>query len=258
MSIETAKLYKEKAGNRTVWNTTLDASDSSPKEEKGAVRAIFEPNLGWRYFQYVRFDQSGGATKNNICAYRGLVSVSATGTGTTTTIVTTGATANILVGGLIQCLDDAGGAGAAPEGENGIVVANTATLITLDPNDAFTAATASSDTFRVHLPWAVVDSAAGDTAATTAGVIMATQTQYNWGWVQFAGLHPTVAAVAAGTTITAGKSLIASTNVVTNGSTSAAELRLGYSPFQLTTDTVLRTIPVYLNVGYALRLGASA
>jgi len=258
MSLETAKLYNERAANRTVWNTTLSASDTSNKEEKGAVRWTYDPNFGYRGYQYVRFDQSGGATKNNICAFRGLVSISATGAGTTTTIVTTGATANILAGGIIQCLDDAGAAGAAPEGENAIIAANTATLITIDPNDAFSAATASSDTFRVHLPWAVVDSAAGDTAAITAGVVMATQAQYSWGWVQFAGLHPQVAAVAAGTTITLGKSLIASTNVVTNGSTSAAELRLGYSPFQLTTDTVLRTIPVYLNVGHALRLGASA
>lgn len=257
MSIQTAKLYKE-ASLQRVWNTTLDASDSTPKESKGAVRWSYDPVFGYRGFQYVRFDQSGGATKDNICAYRGLVSVSASGAGTTTTVVTTSLTADILVDGIIVCLDDAGAAGAAPEGESARIASNTTTLITVDSNDAFSAATASSDTFRVHLPWAVVDSASGDTAATTAGVVMATQSQYYWGWVQFSGFHPTVAAVAAGTTITAGKDLIASTNVVTNGSTSAVELRLGYSPFQLTTDTVVRKIGMYINCGHAKRVGASA
>lgn len=258
MTIEIAKLYKEASGHRMGWNTTLDASDTTPKEQKGAIRDVYDPYLGFRRFQYVRFDQSGGATKNNICAYRGLVSVSASGTGTTSTVVSTSLTADILVDGHIVCLDDAGAAGAAPEGESGRIVKNSTTVITIDTNDAFSAATATSDTFRVRLPWAVIDSASGDTAATTAGVVMATQAQYSWGWVQFLGFHPTVAAVAAGTTISAGKSLIASTNVVTNGSTSANELLIGYTPFQLTTDTVLRTIGMDLSCGFAKKGAASA
>ncbi|MGE0630961.1 MAG: hypothetical protein AB7O96_01030 [Pseudobdellovibrionaceae bacterium] len=258
MSIETAKLYKETSAVQKVWNTALNASDTTPKEPKGAVRWTYDPVLGYRGFQYVRFDQSGGATKDNICSYRGLVSVTASGTGTTTSVVTTGLTADILADGIIVCLDDAGAAGAAPEGENARIASNTTTQINLDANDAFTAATASSDTFRVHLPFAVIDAASGDTAAAVAGVVMATQAQYSWGWVQFAGFHPTVAAVAAGTTITANRDLIASTNVVTNGSTSAVELRVGYTPFQLTTDTVVRKIGMYLNCGFAKKVAASA
>ncbi|MBP9706758.1 MAG: hypothetical protein KBD78_03890 [Oligoflexales bacterium] len=258
MSIQTAKLYKETTAVQRVWNTTLDASDTTPKEPKGSVRWTFDPVFGYRGFQYVRFDQSGGATKDNICSYRGLVSVSASGAGSTTTIVTSGLTANILADGIIACLDDAGAAGAAPEGENARVVSNSATLITIDSNDAFSAATASSDTFRVHLPWAVIDAASGDTAAAVAGVVMVTQPQYSWGWVQFAGFHPTVSAVAAGTTITANRDLIASTNVVTNGSTSAVELRVGYTPFQLTTDTVIRKVGMYINCGFAKKVAASA
>lgn len=258
MTIEVAKLYKESAVNRAGWSTTLDASDSTPKEGKGVVRWTYDAVFGYRGFQYVRFDQSGGATKDNICSYRGNVSVAATGAGSTTTVVAAGLTSDILVDGIINCLKDAGGAGAAPEGETGRIVKNSTTLITIDPNDAFSAATATSDTFRVHLPWAVVDAASGDTSAVVSGVVMANQTQYYWGWVQFFGFHPTVAAVAAGTTITGSRDLIASTNVVTNGSTSAIELRIGYAPFQLTTDTVLRKIAMYLNCGFAKKVGASA
>lgn len=258
MSIQTAKLYKEGTAIQRVWNTTLDASDTTAKEPKGAVRWTFDPVFGYRGFQYVRFDQSGGATKDNICSYRGLISVTATGAGSTTSVTAIGLTADILADGIIVCLDDAGAAGAVPEGENARIASNTTTQINLDPNDAFSAATATSDTFRVLLPFAVVDAASGDTAATVAGVVMATQSQYSWGWVQFAGFHPTVSTVAAGTTITANRDLIASTNVVTNGSTSAVELRVGYTPFQLTTDTVIRKIGMYINCGFAKKVAASA
>lgn len=259
MSIETAKLYKETSAVQKVWNTALNASDTTPKEPKGAVRWTYDPVLGYRGFQYVRFDQSGGATKDNLVSYRGLISVSASGAGTTTTVVTSGLTADTLADGIIVCLDDAGAAGAAPEGENGRIAANSATLITLDSNDAFSAATASSDTFRVLLPWAVTSAVTGHTAAKVAGVVMATQAQYSWGWVQFAGFHPSVSAVAAGTTITEDRDLIVDTaDVVTNGSTSAVELRIGYTPFALTTDTVLRKIGMYLNCGFAKKVAASA
>lgn len=246
------------------WNTTLDASDATPKEKKGAIRVTHDEVLGPRWFMYCRFDQSGGAGADNPVAFRGLVSVSATSGGTVSTVNGSGFatgeyTGNgVLAGGIIRCLDDAGAAGAAPEGEVGLVAKNSATVITLDPASPFSAATASSDTFRVELPWAVVDTAAGNTAALVAGVSIVTQPQYYWGWVQFAGYHPGVTCVAAGTAITAGKSLIAGTNLVTDGSTSAAELRIGYAVHGVSSDTVRRKVPMKLFCGMAFQLGASA
>lgn len=258
MSIETIKLYKEKALNRTVWGTALNASDTSAKDEKGAVRWSYDPVFGIRGFQYVRFDQSGGADKGQLVKYSPLTTITNITSGTTTTITTSGLTANILVDGILRCSDDAGGAGAAPEGEQALITANTATLITIDSNDAFSVSPAVNDDFTVELPWSVADTAAGDTAVLVAGVVLTDQDQYDWGWVQFAGLCPEVNCIAAGTAITAAKSLIADTNVVTNGSTSAVELRVGYTKTGISSDTVLRKIPVYLNCGVGLRLGASA
>lgn len=258
MSLQTAKLYIESALNRTVWNTTLDASDTTAKEQKGAVRWTYDPLFGIRGFTYVRFDQSGGGDANQLVSYRGLISVDNITSGTTTTLTTSGLTADILADGFIRCLDDAGGAGAAPEGETAKIVKNTTTVITIDSNDAFSVSPAANDDFRVELPWAVVDSAAGDIASRVAGICLVAQDQYDYGWVQFCGRHPGAAIVAAGTAVTAGKSLIADTNVLTNGSTSAAELRVAYALHGASSDTVLRTLPVDLFCGKAFSFGASA
>lgn len=256
MTLDVNKLYAAASGAPKAWATMLSSDDTVAKEAYGAVRYTFDPIFGYRGFVYCRFDQSGGVTKDNICTYRGLVSLSATAGSTTS--LTASATADILAGGIVTILDDAGAAGAAPEGETALVIKNTSAVVTIDSNDAFSQAVANGDTARVRLPFAVVDAAAGDVAAQVAGAIMATHaTQYNWGWVQFLGYHPTVAAVAAGTTITALKSLIASTNVVTNSSTSTHDVKIGFAWGQLTTDTVLRKIPVELYTGLAYKVGAT-
>jgi len=58
-------------------------------------------------------------------------SITASSAGTTTTIVTTGLTANDHVDQIAWCVDDAGAAGAAPEGEASVVASNTTTTIKL-------------------------------------------------------------------------------------------------------------------------------
>lgn len=258
MTLLASKITSSNVATPVIWNTTLDSSSSTPLENLGAIREDYHPVFGHRRFEYVRFDQSGGSDLNQIVSSRANVTITNISSGTTTTITTSGLTANDLVGGLLRCSDDAGGAGAAPEGESGVIVANTTTVITIDSQDAFSVSPAVNDDFIVILPHSVIDSASGDIAANVRGVTMAAQDQYDYGWVQFSGLHPAVAAIAAGTTITAGKSLIADTNVVTNGSTSAIELRVGFARSALTTDTVLRTLPVDLFCGRAFRIGASA
>lgn len=255
MTLQTSKLTKSNVANQVSWNTTLDASDSTPKEMLGAIREDYSPFFGPRKFEYVRFHVATNAGVP--CSYLVPVSVANITSGTTTSLVTSGLTADIYKGGILRCTDDAGAAGAAPEGESAIIIDNTTTTITVDSNDAFSAALAANDDFHIVLRFAVVAAASGDTNAKVAGVAMATHAQYNYGWVQFYGQHPSVAAVAAGTGITADKAVIASTAVVTVGSTSAAELRIGYTPTGLTSDTVLRTVLVDLFCGRAFPFGAS-
>ena len=255
MTLQAAKITKSNVANQVTWATTLDASDTTPKETRGVIREDFHPVFGPRKFKYVRFDVA--TTAGDLCSMRTPIDVPNITSGTTTSITTSGLTADIYVGGILRCYDDAGAAGAAPEGESGIITKNTTTVITIDSNDAFSAAAGANDDFKVFLPWAVIAAASGDVNALVAGVAMATQAQYSWGWVQFYGLHPAVRAVAAGTTITAQKCVIAATSAVTVGSTSAAELRVGFADITLTTDTVLRTLPVRLFCGDAFPFGAS-
>lgn len=255
MTLQASKLTKSNVGNQLAWNTTLDASDTTAKESRGVIREDFHPIFGPRKFKYVRFDVA--TTLGDLCSSRTPIDVANITSGSTTGLVTTGLTADIYVGGILRCYDDAGAAGAAPEGESGVIIDNTTTTITIDTNDAFSAAAAVNDDFKILLPWAVVAAAASDLSSVVAGVAMATQAQYSFGWVQFFGLHPAVKAIAAGTTITAGKCVIATTSAVTVGSTSTVEARIGYADVTLTTDTVLRTIGVRLFCGEAFPFGAS-
>jgi hypothetical protein len=255
MTLQTSKLTKSNVANQIAWATTLDASDTSPKETLGAVREDYSTAFGHRRFQYVRFHVA--ATAGIPYSYLAPVSVANILSGTTTSITTTGLTADIYKGALLRCTDDAGAAGAAPEGEIALITDNTTAVITIDSNDAFSVAPAVNDDFHILVPFAVIAAASGDTNAKVAGVAMTSHAQYNYGWVQFQGLHPSVVCVAAGTAVTAEKAVIASTACVTVGSSSAVELRVGYTPTGISSDTVARILPVSLFCGAAFPFGAS-
>lgn len=236
----------------------LTASTTTPVFPYGAIYKDLHPTLGPREFKYVQFHAA--ASRGDSARFLDPISVTNITSGATTSVTLTGAgwTANLYKGGLLRCLDDAGGAGAAPEGEIARIKSNTTDTIYLESSDAFSTAPAANDDFQIILPWAVQDAAAGDVARNVAGVAMATQAQYSWGWVQYKGLNPYVNVVAAGTAITTKKSLITGTNVLTDGSTSAAELRVGFAMHAVTSDTVARYALVDLNCGPAFSLGASA
>lgn len=258
MTIQTQKLYDGAArGHQLAHQTTLDSSSDVPLELPGVVRYTHDRIFGLRGFKYVRFDQSGGCTRGQLQSKRTNVDVPNILSGTTTSITTAGLTADILVGGILVCIDDAGGAGAAPEGESGIIVANSTTVITIDSNDAFSVAPAVNDDFKVILPWAVIDSADGHAAGIVQGVAMADQDQYDWGWVQFYGINPDCDAIAAGTALTLDESVVANTAVVNDGAADAVDLRIGRLLVGLSSDTVARKAVVDLFCGEAFKMGLS-
>lgn len=259
MTMQTQKLYDGAArGHQLAHQTMLDSSSSSPLELPGLVRYTYDRIFGLRGFKYVRFDQSGGATKGQLQSKRANVDIANITSGTTTSITKAGLTADILVGGILVCIDDAGGAGAAPEGESALIVANTTSVITIDTNDAFSVSPAANDDFKVILPWAVVDSADGDAAGIVQGVVMADQDQYDWGWVQFLGINPDCDAIAAGTALVVDESVVANTAVVNDGAADAVDLRIGRLLVGLSSDTVLRKAVVDLFCGEAFKMGLSA
>lgn len=256
MTMTASRLLETNNPTRLAWGAPLDSSSATALEPMGAVRWDFSPYFGYRRFQYLRCDQSGGCTAGQLQSFKPNVSVAnISGTHTTTSIETSGLVANIHVGGILYCLDDAGGAGAAPEGQSAIITANTATVVTV--GDAFSAAPVDDDDFVIIFPWAVIDSADGDFASQVAGVAMAAHDQYDWGWFQFEGIHPLVDAKAAGVTLPAGESVVADVATVTDGAGDAVDLRVGKILHQLTTDTVTRKAIVDLYCGSAFKMGAS-
>lgn len=258
--MEIQKLYDGAArGHQLAHQTKLSSSSSTPLELPGLVRYTHDRIFGLRGFKYVRFDQSGGVTRGQVQSKLANVAITNIDSGTTTSITKAAAfTADKLIGGILVCTDDAGGAGAAPEGESALIVANTASVITIDTNDAFTVAPAVNDDFAVVLPWAVDDAADGDAAGIVQGVAMADQDQYDWGWVQFYGINPDVDAVAAGTALIVDESVVAGAALVNDGAGDAADLRIGRLLVGLTSDTVRRKAVVDLFCGEAFKLGLSA
>jgi hypothetical protein len=257
MTIQAASLLELGGTNQQSWGTELDSSSSTALEKKGAVRWDQHPIYGLRGFQYLRCDQSGGCTAGQLQSFVANTAINNISSGTTTSITTSGLTANIHVDGILYCLDDNGGAGAAPEGEKARIVANTTTLVTVNKNDAFSAAPAANDDFVVVKHWAVGDSADGDFAAAVAGVAMADQDQYDWGWFQFYGINPSVDAIAAGTALPTGESIVANVAVVNDGAGDAVDLRVGKILHALSSDTVLRKAMVDLFCGAAFKMSNS-
>jgi hypothetical protein len=258
MTIANAKVILSQNPTRFSWGPDLDSSSATPLTTRGAIRWDFNPHFGYRRFQYLRCDQAGGCTAGQLQSYRANATITnISGSHTTTTITTSGLTASEYVGGILFCHDDAGGAGAGPEGESGMITANSTTVITIDDDDAFSAAPANNDDFTVVLPWAVDDSADGDEVGNVAGVAMAAHDQYDWGWFQCEGIHPTCDIIAAGTALPVGESLVADAALLTDGAGDGIDLRVGKLKVPIASDQVVRTAVVDLFCGAALRISNS-
>jgi hypothetical protein len=163
-------------------------------------------------------------------------------------------TADEEVGGLLICTDDAGGAGAAPEGEGRVIVRNTANTLYVQPD--FSAAPAANDDFVIRTNSKVDAAAAGDTRAEVAGVVIAPDgiPDNYWGWICTQGR--VAALVKAATAIATDKSLIADAGRLTISSTSDNGLSLGYSLADVKADSVSDLIWAYLDCRSVLAVTA--
>lgn len=255
MTILATKLLDGNTGLNRAWSTTLSASDTTAKERPGSVRYTVDSKWGLRGFKYVRFDQSGGVTTGQLQSQVANTAIANITAGTTKSITTTGLTAGNLVGGLLVCTDNDDSAGAAPEGESGIITANSTTVVEIDLDDAFSVAAAVNDDFEVLLPFAVDDAAAADSAGRVQGIVMADHIQFNFGWVQFYGLNPSVDAIAAGTALPVDEGAIAGAALVTDGAGAANNLQVGVIKVGLTIDTILRKAVIDLYCGDAFKIG---
>jgi len=157
-----------------------------------------------RIFRYVQNISGGALVKDALVQADGLVVAAVSASAGTTTTVTraSGSFVSDLVkvGDIIGVLDDAGAAGAAPEGEIAVVTKVTALVVTFAP--ALTAAIAASDTVEFHRPWTIKASVAGETLpGLLVGIPMVDIANGEFGWIQTRGSYPNANVVAAGTAV---------------------------------------------------------
>lgn len=147
------------------------------------VRAI-STNLG--FGRPVAYDSDGA----NVIT----TSYTANGGSTTTITVASGGQANVAggdhQGALAFITDNNDSAGAAPEGEAGLISFNSATSFTLDAGYPLSVAAATSDTFDVVSTYQMEDCFDGDEAWTIAGISLPLDgiPAADYGWVVQEGL----------------------------------------------------------------------
>lgn len=193
-------------------------------------------------------NRSGSAiSRGQIARLAANQAVTADAAGTVSTFTDTAQfTAYEEIGNMFYCLDDAGGAGAAPEGEQGVIVNNDANTLYIQPN--MTAATAIGDTGVIVSVGKLDLLGAALERRETFGVALASSVADNyWGWFLCYGWVR--AYIKAATIITQGIGLIGDTGGrLTVSSTSGQDIMLARAEVNCSNDIVSDMIPVFFDV----------
>lgn len=216
----------------------------------GAYRNVYAH--GECIFAWVCNRSGSAQARGELTKWYAVAAASATG-GSTTTIEDTAAfTADHEVWNIVHINDDAGAAGAAPEGEFGFITENTVDILTVQTpaaDGAFTAAVVATDTYDIASSCMVVDAASGDSRSELAGVVMAASLANDyWGWICLrTGSQGFVGAVITTAAVTAADSLIAGANCVVVSSTSDHFLSCGSAVFAAAADQAVFFMPIRLD-----------
>lgn len=227
---------------------TFTTANVVKKYTPGQYAQVWDPLWGLRIFKLVKNLNGSTIAQGDLMTFVDTASVGTITAGTTTSITTSGLTANDLEYQMIICGDDAGAAGAAPEGECSLCTANTATLITLHPDYPFSAAIAASDTAAVCYLNAVNDAAANDERGyglgtlATAGIAYGAAVDNYWFWLLQKGWCS-----AKNTDALAVQELIAGTALIQDASEGAQELVIGQCPLAQFAGTEASFATVYIN-----------
>ena len=227
---------------------TYTTANVVKKFTPGQYAHTWDPLWGYRIFKLVKNLNGDTIAKGDLMSHVHVASVGTITAGSTTSIITSGLTANDLEYQMITCSDDAGGAGAAPEGESSLCIGNSATVITLHPDYAFTAAIAASDTASVVYINAVNDAAASDERGLgngslgCAGVAFGAAADNEWFWLLQKGF-----VTAKNTDAIAVQSIIAGTALIQDGAEGAQELEIGQAIVAQFAGAEASFATVYIN-----------
>lgn len=233
-----------------VGHRDLNTDDQDPKMHPGMTSYVVDA-FGPRVFMYGR-NTSGAAQAIGALVSR-LADVAVNNITSGTTVSATKAaswTADKMVGCLLQVVDNDDSAGAAPEGEVGVIVSNSAGVVNVDPNRPFTVALAANDDVKTISPgWHWQASAAGDKAQEVKGVVVAKGgvSSLYYGWTQVYGIVPT-ANLKAATGFTDRAAIIADTSAVGPDGGGGWELVIGYNVGGITSDIVADQGSIFINV----------
>lgn len=238
----------------------LNRDDSTPYMRPGTIAWVTDA-FGPRLVKYVKILQSGGMAKGELCAYASdganvkSTTITNITSGTTTSFVTSSLTADRHNGMLSFVLDDAGGAGAAPEGETSIVAKNTATLVTLEPDYPYSASLAVNDDIELIATHQMEDAADGDEAWTCGGIVLAKDgiSANGYGWIQLEGVTPALTANSA----TEGDPCVADAAQVGPFGTDGQELWVGIYLSATSTDEALKQVPIQVQLFACNNTGGS-
>lgn len=201
----------------------LTANDATPQEAPGQEMALITP-FGPAKYRYGY--NAAGITRGQLASKVASTSVANILSGSITSAVTTGLTANAFQHDVLVVTDVNASAGASPEGHCAPIKSNSTTTIYLDPMNPLPAALAVNDDCYVYTFCKTEASAAGDSLSDLFGVAMQTLTAKYWGWFQFDGYCP-YALVKATTALAAEKALIPDTARLSISSTSVVSILCG-------------------------------
>ena len=220
-----------------VGTSDLNADHLDPRPKVGTLSFQID-DYGFRVFEYCR-NMSGSAIAQGELQKR-IADAATTNitSGTTTSATKSGFTAGDYVGRILYVDDNDDSAGAAPEGESSPIVANSATVITVDSGRPFTVALAANDDIRVVSFNHLDDAADGDLASKVKGVAVGKNgvTSKYYGWWQRYGLCPDVIHTAG--TCTTLDPVVADAAKVGAFGTDAVDLWVGMQVGTHTSDVV--------------------
>jgi len=244
---------------KSIFVTALTDVHAYPgKEELGVLRVEVDGKYGERWFRYVQNRTAGALAADSLVMYDGvLIGSAVAATNISSNLKVLRASGSFIddkvnVDDIIHVVDDAGAAGAAPEGEYSFVTKVQALQVDFSP--ALTAALTTNDTVNFIKRWSVIAAAAAG-AKRTAGIPMASLTAAFCGWIQVRGIYPSADVTAAGTAVAEGDRLRAGTAILevlpttainANSGLDANEIAVAAALQSLASDTVRRKAVVLL------------
>jgi hypothetical protein len=222
----------------SIGQKSLLDTHATPQTDLGVLSFLTDA-WGPRIFRYVRFLQTGGMARGELCDRVAMVTgtVDAPSNAVNDTTHATDA-ANFTAGNEVGKVFQVNVITGAKEGQTALVVSNTIDVLTFDSRYPLSAAIAVGDTYSDWGQAHYDDAAATTNRINVGGIVMGDPALGDYGWVQIYGFNPAVFVDVSGPAITAGLKGVAGAASVLAGAAETAEDQIGFFPMATTTTAV--------------------